>query len=299
MGGVSIEPPRQQSTGTPPEHWAVPPAEPAPRRRPWLVAVVAGWAVLLFVLAYISFRTDEPTVREQRGMAEAVPLVSQVVGELVAAGGDETVAQLTPGSYQTGCRITPIRSGATLKRGVIFRAPEADAPALLDQIADRLPPAYLAGTRHSEGGTVHALRADAGEFVGITGGVTGPGVITLTVTTGCRPVDIDYDPTARVVYQLAVDEGPGRLLRGLGVTEPGPAERESAPCPGGGWVHTVRAAGPGTLDTALADALARWRPVGAIVVTDTPDRYAYRSGSTGVEVRTQDGEIRATVTTGC
>ncbi|WP_407566915.1 hypothetical protein [Polymorphospora sp. A560] len=302
---MSIDPPRQLPPVAPPQvpppgGWPAPAgAPPAPRPRRWLIAVGAAWAVVLLVLAYVSTRTDEPTVREQRGMAEAGPLADRVIGELVAAGGTDVVAQLTPIRYRTGCRITPIRSGATLERGVAFRTTEADAPALLDRIADRLPPTWRAGTRHSEGGTVHSLRADAGDFVGVRGGVTSPGVITLTVSTGCRPTSDDYDPTVRLAIGLPVDTEPGRMLAAIGVTAAGGGGRESATCPGGGQVHTAWATGTGTPTGPLGDALAEVRPADAVVVTDAPDGYAYRAGDTGVEVRVVDGEVRATVTIGC
>ncbi|GAA2035333.1 hypothetical protein GCM10009779_21040 [Polymorphospora rubra] len=305
MGGVSIDPPRQPPPVAPPQApppggWPIPAgAPPAPRPRRWLVAVAAAWAVVLLVLAYVSTRTDEPTVREQRGMADAGPHADRVIGELVAAGGTDVVAQLTPIRYRTGCRITPIRSGATLERGVAFRTTEADAPALLDRIADRLPPAWRAGTRHSEGGTVHSLRADAGDFVGVRGGVTSPGLITLTVTTGCRPTSADYDPLVHLMGRLPVDDEPDRVLGALGLTAAGAGDRLSAVCPRGGLVHTAWATGTGTPTGPLGEALAEVRPADAVVVTDAPDGYAYRAGDTAVEVRVVDGEVRATVTIGC
>ncbi|PWU57244.1 hypothetical protein DLE60_24900 [Micromonospora globispora] len=53
------------------------PDRPAPGRRwlRWLLAATVAWAVLLAVLTWISVRDDPPTVREQRTLAEAGPVV--------------------------------------------------------------------------------------------------------------------------------------------------------------------------------------------------------------------------------
>ncbi|MGC1214784.1 MAG: hypothetical protein WA890_26440, partial [Micromonospora sp.] len=60
------------------------PDQPAPRRRwlRWLLAATVAWALLLAVLTWFSVHDDPPTVREQRTLAEAGPVVDRAVGEL-------------------------------------------------------------------------------------------------------------------------------------------------------------------------------------------------------------------------
>ncbi len=145
------------------------------------------WAVFLLVLAYLSVRRDEPTVREQRSLAQATSVVDRAVGALVVAAGPDVMVELADRRVRTGCRISLLRAGAILDVQVVVRGAAADGPVLLDRIAERLPSGYRAGVRRGEGGAEPTLRANAGEFVTIRGGVTGPGVVTLTLGTGCRP----------------------------------------------------------------------------------------------------------------
>ena len=279
------------------EESAVPPkATPGSttgRSRIWLVGLSVVWAVLLGVLAVLSVGRDEPTVREQRSLTQAVPVVYRALGDLVAAAGPDVVVELTAAEVAEGCRVTPFRDGATLEQAVIFRT--ADAPALLDRIAQRLPADYRPVARHDEDGA-HTFRADAGEFVAIRGSVTELGVLTLTASTGCRPTD--GTAIADDLLVSPVDDEPARVLDALGATEVEVGERASA-------VHqqcrivTARATGRGDPSQDLGDALRPLVGADAVVVADEPDRYAYRSGSRSVVVETTGHDIRVAVTSSC
>jgi hypothetical protein len=256
--------------------------------------------VLLVVAAVFSALRDEPTVREQRDIAEAAPIVDRAVGELVAAAGPEPVVELGPRRLRTTCRLTLVRDGAALDAAVTFRTPAADAPALLDRIAERLPAAYRADVWHGDDGTQHTLRADAGEFVAVKGSVPEPGVVRFTVGTGCRPAagDAHADRLVPSSSPDATDNEPLRVLAALGVSDPDPVSLTIAPCPGGGVARTARSSGRGT-PTGPPGALLP-RPAGTVVIVDTPEVYAYRAGRLSVVAETDSGRTRVAVTaSGC
>ncbi|WP_422772033.1 hypothetical protein ACN28C_02710 [Plantactinospora sp. WMMC1484] len=276
----------------PPGQPAPPPANP---RRRWLLGALAGWAALLLVLTLVSVRRDDPTVREQRSIEQAGPVVDRALGELVAAAGPDVAVELVP-RVPDECELTVLREGAMLDATLLVRAPEADLPALLDRIAQRLPAAYRAGVRHSADGSAQVLRADAGEFVAIEGGQAGPGVLTLTVSTGCRPVSGGSDRRA-VPSMPPVEPDPLRVLGALGATEPTPVELVAAGCPGRGRAWTAYAIGRGSPAGPPGALLPR--PAGAVVIADTTELYAYRSGPVSVVVESGDGRVRVATTTSC
>ena len=261
-----VEPPRAEPTGS-----------GAGRR--WLVGGAIVWAVALVGAGYLSARNSPPTVREQRSVAQAAPIVDRAAGELVAAAGPDAVLEISRRRLSTGCRLTAARDGVTLERSVSIRTAEADGPAMVDRLTERLPAGYGARARHS--GAIHQLRADAGEFVAISGGVLAPGVVTLTVSSGCRPPSTDLvaeaEPTGR-----PVDAVPLRVLTGLGAAGVERLPGTSVPCPGGGAAETARAAGRRASGTAGRQAV-----------------QAYRSESTAVIVRADGDTITVAATTGC
>ena len=260
-----------------------------------MIVAVAAWSVLLLGLTYLSVDRDEPTVREQRDIAQAVPVVDRALGELVAAAGPDVVVELSRPRLAEGCRLSLVRDGATLERDVVLRTAESQERALLDRIAQRLPEDYRARVRPSKG----TLRADAGEFVGIEGGLTEPGTVQLTATTGCRPLPSGYDLADPAPGQ-GIDDEPGRVLAALGLPQHGPVDRASVPCPGSGLAQTAWAVGRGAVSKPLDATLRPLAGADAVVVVDQPDRYAYRSGSRSVVVEALDGEIRVAVTeSGC
>ncbi|MGC4803972.1 hypothetical protein [Micromonospora sp. DT233] len=270
-------------SGAAPAGYAPPtdPPEPTPaRRRPrWLLAATVAWALLLGVLTWVSVRDDEPTVREQRTLAQAGPVVDRAVGELVAAAGDRVVA-LQPDRITRGCRVTPLLDGATLERGVEVLDPAAEPGALLTEIADRLPAGWLAETWSDDDGP--RLRADAGEFVLVQGRPAGDGRIRLTARTGCRPIGDGYRPPAAQPGPEA--DALAAALRTLGQPTTQPVQRVAAPCPGTDrQARTARL----TLDTAPAQPPRALAPAGTVRL-ETPEVYAYRQGAVTVALSGSD-----------
>ncbi|MEV0152758.1 hypothetical protein AB0H57_03320 [Micromonospora sp. NPDC050686] len=266
------------------------PRDPVPARRRfrWLLAAVVAWAALLGVLTWVSVRDDPPTVREQRTLAQAGPVVDRAVGELVGAAGDRVVV-LQPERVERGCRLTPALGGATLERAVEVLDPGADPRAVLTEMADRLPTGWLAGVRVTGDGP--RLRADAGEFVLVEGRPAGGDRLRLTVRTGCRPVGAGYRPPAAQGGPAA--DALAAALRTLGQSTVPAVPQVAAPCPGGDrQARTARV----TLDQAPAEPARALAPVaGDAVVLETPEVYAYRQGAVTVALAGPD----LTATTGC
>ncbi|MFG1775090.1 hypothetical protein ACGFIR_17370 [Micromonospora sp. NPDC049051] len=264
----------------------------APRRRlPWLLVATVAWAVLLAALTWTSVRNDPPTVREQRSLTEAGPVVDRAVGELVAAAGDTAV--LTPPEIERGCRVTPFADGAILTRGVDVFVPVGLERSLLERVADRLPGSWRAGVRiTSEDGP--RLRADAGEFVTVSGAVEADGLVRLTADTGCRPVGDGYAAPA-VGADGAESEALAAALRALGGPPGSAPELVVAPCPGGGTARTARA---GAVETppSPADALGA---VARVPLLNTAQAYAYRHGTAMVLADLSGDRVVVSVNTGC
>jgi len=264
---------------------------PSPRRRlpRWVVPVAVGWAAVLLVLAYVSAGTSEPTVREQSPVDAARKNVSAAVANLVRAGGT-AVATVSEFTRVGDCSISAVRDGSTWNQTVLFYTADGVEPALLDRIATGLPAAYEARTRHSDGGSLHTLRADAGDFVGITGSVIGPGQVRLVVATGCRPGTVPPDG-AESTPQPPVDG----VFTALGLTGRSWRTHE-VPCPSGGALRVVTAqSAPGVAPT-LPSGLST---VGAAAVTARPELFAYRTGPTSVVAKLREGVLTVTSTMDC
>ncbi|GIJ75703.1 hypothetical protein SAMN05443287_11412 [Micromonospora phaseoli] len=255
------------------------------------MATVA-WTVLLAGFTWVSARDDPPTVREQRTLSQAGPLVDGAIGELVAAS-DAGVPALAPPEVDRGCRISPFAEGATLVRAVEVAVPVGEERVLLEQVADRLPARWRAGVRLTPDGP--RLRADAGEFVTVAGRVVADGRLRLTVDTGCRPVGDGYPGDA------TGPDGPeaSALAEALGALGSPATDRQavvSAPCPNGGAARTVRSAA-GSASTSPPAALAPLA-VGTPVVA-TPELYAYRRDGVAVLADLEQDPILLSATTGC
>ncbi|MCO1596587.1 hypothetical protein M8C17_15630 [Micromonospora sp. RHAY321] len=271
------------------------PAEPAPtrRRRHWLLIGSVVWAVLLALLVWTSVRDDPPTVREQRSLDQAGPVVDRAVGELARAAGAAALLELSPPRVGSGCRVTPLADGATLRREVGVLAPAGTERTVLAGIAERLPASWRAGVGPGRDGPV--LRADAGEFVAVQGRPTGDGRIRLSVDTGCRPVGSGYTPAP----STAGDPEAAALtaaLRALGRPADAAPELVTAPCPGGALARTARSAagpGPAASEGGLVP-LAAGNPL-----LDNPPVYAYRTGPVTVLAEITPDAARLAATVGC
>ncbi|HYN92365.1 MAG TPA: hypothetical protein VES42_00745, partial [Pilimelia sp.] len=173
---------------------APPPDPTGVRRRRALLAASAAWAVLLVAAGLVSARRDEPTVREQRSVAQAAPVVDRAVGAVLAAARAEPVVLLSAPVVVPGCRLTPALPGAELSRQVTVHTRPADGLAAMRRIGAALPRPYAPAVRPRTGTAAAdlddvSLRADAGEFVTVRGKLAAPGVLRFTVDTGCRPAD--------------------------------------------------------------------------------------------------------------
>ncbi|MBU8857321.1 MULTISPECIES: hypothetical protein [unclassified Micromonospora] len=259
------------------------------RRLRWLTAAAVAWAVLLAGLTWWSVRTDAPTVKEQRSLDQAGPVVDRAIGELTAAVGAAGVPALLPDRLERGCRITPMDDGATLERGVEVAIGGDDVRGVLRGIADRLPPGWRAGVSTLDGEPL--LRADAGEFVTVEGRAGGPGRLLLTADTGCRPTGSGYRaPSADAAAESAALAS--ALGRWGGAT--GPVQVLAAPCPGGGTARTARSEAAVPADRPLAAAFGG----GTAPVVDTADAYA-RPGDPAVLAQRAGQRVRVAVTTPC
>ncbi|MFU8853109.1 hypothetical protein ACNAW0_19285 [Micromonospora sp. SL1-18] len=272
------------------------PDRPTPGRRGlrWLVAATVAWGMLLAGLAWWSVRHDPPTVREQRSLDQAGPVVDRAVGELLAAVGRDGVPAIVPDRLDRGCRVTPMEDGVELTRGVEVVVAGDDAGGLLRQMADRLPPEWRAGVRTFGDGPV--LRADAGEFVAVEGRSTGPGRVLVTATTGCRPAGTGYRAPGNAGAGRESAEVTRSLIRWGGAA--GPVEVLAAPCPAGGTARTAHAeTAGGPAGEPLAGAF-RAAADGALAVRDSADLYALRSNPAVLAERVDD-RVRVAVTTSC
>ncbi|WDZ85548.1 hypothetical protein [Micromonospora cathayae] len=271
------------------------PTRPEPGWPRWLVVGTVLWALVLAALTWLSVRDDGPTVREQRTLAEAGPVVDRAIGDLAVAAGDDALVALLPATVERGCRVTPFADGATLERALTVRVAGAEPRTVLDRIADALPARYAAGVVLSREGA--RLRADAGDFVTVRGRQTENGALLLTADTGCRPLGSGSAPTP-VTGADAEAGAADAALRALGRPAAGEPDLVAAPCPGGGVLRTARAtAGPGTNPPSPAAVLAPLAAGPALV--DTPEWYAYRAGPVGVQVDLTADPPTVTATTTC
>lgn len=261
------------------------------RRRLWWVAGGTAWAALLIGLGAFATGDDPPTIRDQRTVAEALPVVARVAGEALAAVGPGRVVEIRP-LRAAPCDVTPAREGRRLTRDVLVHLDPADARGLLDAVAAALPPAYAASTWHDRDGTRHELTADAGEFVGLDGAVEDDGaLLRLQVTTGCRPLD---DAVLPGPAPAAADPELDGVVRAVGAT-PAAGTAQILTCPGGATARTVTVEAtpaPPDLGTGL-------RPLVPTPVRAEPTVWAYRSGPRSIVVSAVDGRLLAAVTTGC
>ncbi len=246
--------------------------------------------MLLAGLAWWSARTDEPTVREQRTIEQAAPVVDAAVGQLVAAL-DGAAWAMTPSHTERGCRVTPVSTGAEVTRGIDVLVVEGGERDLLSRVADALPRRWRAGVRDAAEGPL--LRADAGEFVLVEGESTSPGRIRFAVLTGCRPTD---SASGDLLPGNPPEPALRAALQALGRPVPEHVDRIWTSCPGGAKAWTERvAAGP---EPASLSALAPLAAAGTVVV-DTPEVYAHRSGSDLIVADATGDQLHVMLSSGC
>lgn len=155
-------------------------------RQRWLAAsLVAGWAVLLVVLAVWYAQAGPATVREQSDLASgraALDAAVETIGAEVDQPGVEV--EVRPYEVEVNCRLSLVWRGTDVTQQLLLTVEPGEEPALLAELAQRLPAQWEASYRPATG----RLRADAGEFVKVVGvAESDPGQVRITVSTGCRP----------------------------------------------------------------------------------------------------------------
>jgi hypothetical protein len=252
-------------------HPPPPPRPGNPRKRRVLLAVVAGWGLLLGATGiWYSFH-GRPSAREQTTIEQAQPTVDRAIENVVRAAGTSVVPAVFGYEKVSDCDVTPIRRGARYERVVWLYLPVDGEPALLDRIAAGLPGGYGAQAHHSSASAQDTLAADAGDYVAVTGSVPAPGLVSVKAETGCRTLG----------HRPATDPTTSPAGNPLGVT--GTGRLHTLPC----GLRTVAVAGPAS---GAFSALPRTDAVVA-----TADVYADRSG---FAARRQADTVTVTSTTG-
>jgi hypothetical protein len=267
-----------------------------------MVAAVVFWGLVLALAVVWSARTGAPTTREQTTVAQAQPTVDEATANVAraATAGGRAVVAISGFDRLGDCRITVLRTGARYQRIVTAFVPPGQEAATLDRIAAGLPSAYGATVRR---GAAPRLTADAGFFVGVSGGYVAPGQLRFVVDTGkCRVETAPLAPGPGVASETdppaALQAPIDAVLTSLRVA---PAEwtTHTVSCPDGTVVRSAQALGePGVAPTdRLDDALRDLTGDGAILAA--PDAVAYRTGTVGVSVRTVGDQLTITATTIC
>lgn len=275
---------------------APPVAPPRPRRRWWLVGTVVVWALILGVIAIWSAAHDPPTVPEQRTIAEALPVLQQATGAMLAAAdGPGRAVVLGDTKLADGCRITPLRTGVEATRAVTMYVPAGQARQALDAVAKGLPIGYRPRVARAGKGSRVGLHADAGSYVGIDADTLADAqMVTLEASTGCRPA---ASTTLDLANPQAGDPPVAftAALRALGVA--GVTTVTAVRCPDGRTAATYtvdRRWSPADLGRSLEPALG-----GATVVRADPDSWAYRTGADSVVVVQDGSALHLSATTPC
>jgi hypothetical protein len=160
------------------------------RRRWWVTGLVAVWALVLVAAAVWSAHHDSATVRGQSGLTEGRITLDRAVATVAEAAGPQVAVDIEPYQLTPDCRLTLARAGTEVDQTVVLTVPEGQEAALLEGLVERLPEQWHARYNPNR----NRFFADAGDFVAVRGEVAGPGLVQLTVSTGCRPGD---DPQIR------------------------------------------------------------------------------------------------------
>ncbi|HEY0000470.1 MAG TPA: hypothetical protein VGB74_08445 [Actinoplanes sp.] len=282
------------------------------RGRPWLIALITAWALVLVAVSVWSVGHERASVPEQRDIAQALPALQKAAGVLfAAAGGPGRAVILGELTLSKDCRVTPVRSGIAAVRDVTVHVRAGEARATLEAIAAELPESYQADVAAFRGGSELSLHADAGNFIGIDAEVkAAASTLTVQVTTGCRPLgsgelnraDPPAGPAPAVLSELlgvlgaqpvAFRSGAAAGAAGAGGTQ---AVRVVA-CPAGGVAGTFVVDGvptPGDLRQRL-----RRFSSGEGAVRDEESVHAYRAGADSVVVVPDGPRLRVSASTSC
>jgi len=165
-----------------------------------------------------------------------------------------------------------------------------EEPALLDRIGAALPRSYKPTVRHSK--ALHGLRADAGFYVRLVGGLDAPGELRFTADSGCR-VRGGTVPQARpAATPPATTDVLGRL--GVGADQATRSTSFAVLCASGKELDAITVTAPrpsGPLAAAL--------PAGVAPIIARGDLVVYEQGTLGVTARLRAEDLQVTAATGC
>jgi hypothetical protein len=257
-------------------------------RRVWVSVGAVAWAVVLVVAGTLAARHGKPTVREQTTIVEALPTLDRAIAAVVqAAAGPRVVVSL--GGYERtseDCKAGN-RTGERYERAATVYTVPGEESALLDRIGAGLPGSYRPVLRHAK--AAHSLRADAGFYVRLAGGLDAPGELRFTADTGCR-MRGGTVPAARAATAPPATTD---VLDRLGVSG-GRATSFAVLCASGRELDaiTVTAPRPG-------GPLAAVLPDGVAPIIARADLVVYERAGLGVAARLRAEDLQVSAATGC
>ncbi|WP_412541365.1 hypothetical protein R8Z50_01765 [Longispora sp. K20-0274] len=247
------------------------------KQRRWLVWFSVAWGVVLVVGALYAVFNGKATVKEQRTITQAQPVVDRATETVVTAAGPVAV-RIGGYDQRETCRVTVARAGLSFQRVISLYTAPGEEKALLKGLADRLPKDYRASL------VGESLYADAGEFIRVTGNIAGPGQVRVLASTGCRPAG---DGPVRAKEQP--DRAPVAAVFAVLGVEPLDWAAYHAGCVDT-TVATTRSAVPGPLAAKFE---------GRELLIGTPELVVFRDGAASVVVTATAGSVSVsrTVTT--
>jgi hypothetical protein len=217
-----------------------------------------------------------------------LPTLDRAVAAVVqAAAGPRVVVSV--GGYertQDACKAGN-RTGERYQRAVTLYTVPGEEPALVDRIGAGLPRSYRPSVRHAK--MVHTVRADAGFYVRLAGGVDAPGELRFTADTGCR-VRGGAVPAAR---PGTTPPGVTDVLGRLGV-DGGQLTSFAVRCTSGQDLDAITVTAP-----RPAAPLAAALPAGVEPIIARPDLVVFAQQAIGVAARLRAEDLQVTVATGC
>jgi hypothetical protein len=255
----------------------------------WLIVVAVAWGLVIAGLGYYSLRNDRPTAREQTTITSALPTLDAALATVAATLDPNVSITALGGLVQVGknCTVTVVREGVRFQRMLQVYTKPGDEAATLERIRAGLPATYKPSLSRN------LLSADAGSFIVVRGGITGPGQVQISADTGCRPQNAPVFEAQPL--SSAVDRAPVQSVLDALKLSAASWQAHRAACPRGGTLWTVEAqTAAGSAAGSVPDAA---KPSGALLAKT--DVVAYRSGSAGVVVRAADHTLTIAATTGC
>jgi hypothetical protein len=244
--------------------------------------------------------------------------LDRVIRLYTAAGTEpallKRLAQALPRSYHAGLthRLTDNTptgspsSGSSPAPGGWFSPGGSAAPG--SSLAPSISP--------TPGGSASLLRADAGDYVGLRGEVSGPGEVRVEVDGGCRtgsdlgvaatnpePTPSERAPALAALAALSSAASSSSASGGaLGGARADQWRTYQATCPKGGTLRTTEVISqPFAVSRPLPELLRASGPAlgSPTIVLAEPQRYAYSTGTTGMAIRADTDSVTITATTPC